>query len=287
MRYVIRLSYDGTSLSGWQVQASGRGTVQGALKGALRTLLHEDVGVTGAGRTDAGVNAIGYVAHFDLAAPLSMEAGQFCYKLNAITPPSIVIHSVEPADGDFHARFTACSREYTYFLHRKRDPFVAHYSYYLRIPLDVERMNRAAVYLLGTHDFSCFEKTGSDNVSSVCTLTEARWETYVPSHVSLLRYPAEEGDYLFFRVRANRFLRNMVRAIVGSLIEVGRGRQEPEWILTLLDGGGSRSDAGESVPGHALFLSGVDYPAASGEAPSVTSGEASSVIPSEAKESFL
>lgn len=261
MRYLLRLSYDGTALSGWQVQASGRGTVQGALESALRTLLREDVGVTGAGRTDAGVNAIGYVAHFDLSAPLSMEAGQLCYKLNAITPPSIVIHSIEPVSGDFHARFTACSREYTYFLHRNRDPFVEAYSYYLRIPLDVERMNRAAQLLLGTHDFSCFEKTGSDNVSSVCTITEAVWVPYTPTHVDLMHYPgAGEGDYLYFRVRANRFLRNMVRAIVGSLIEVGRGREEPEWILSLLDGGGTRCDAGESVPGHALFLSGVDYP---------------------------
>ena len=260
MRYVIRLSYDGTALSGWQIQASGRGTVQGALESALSTLLHEEVGVTGAGRTDAGVNAIGYVAHFSTSAPLSLETGQLCYKLNAITPPSIVIHSIEPVPETFHARFAACSREYCYFLHRQRDPFVEHYSYFLRIPLDVERMNRAARYLIGTHDFSCFEKTGSDNVSSVCTLTEARWESYVPTHVSLMHYPSAEGDYLFFRVRANRFLRNMVRAIVGSLIEVGRGRREPEWILTLLDGGGTRSDAGESVPGHALFLSGVDYP---------------------------
>lgn len=260
MRYVIRLSYDGTALSGWQVQASGRGTVQGCLESALQTLLKEKVGVTGAGRTDAGVNAIGYVAHFDVSAPLSMEAGDLCYKLNAITPPQIVIHSVAPASDDFHARFTACSREYTYFLHRKRDPFVAAYSYYLRIPLDIEKMNRAAQYLLGTHDFSCFEKTGSDNVSSICTLTEARWEAYTPTHVGLMGFPAAEGDYLFFRVRANRFLRNMVRAIVGSLLEVGRGRQEPEWILSLLDGGGTRCDAGESVPGHALFLSGVDYP---------------------------
>ena len=124
----------------------------------------------------------------------------------------------------------------------------------------VEKMNAAAQYLLGTHDFSCFEKTGTDNVSSVCTVTGARWAPYTPTHVSLLHYPAEEGDYLYFRVTANRFLRNMVRAIVGSLIEVGRGRREPEWIASLLDGGGDRGDAGESVPGHALFLSGVGYP---------------------------
>lgn len=259
MRYLLRLSYDGTGLSGWQVQPNGT-TVQGCLESALWTLLGEDVDVTGAGRTDAGVNAVGYVAHFETDSPMPTEAGDFLYKLNAITPPEIVIHALEPADPDFHARFSACRREYTYFLNRKRDPFVAEYSYYLRIPLDVEKMNRAAQYLLGTHDFSCFEKTGSDNLSSVCTLTEAHWEVYTPTHVSVLHYPASEGDYLYFRVVANRFLRNMVRAIVGSLIEVGRGRHEPEWIRELVEGGGTRSDAGESVPGHALFLSGVGYP---------------------------
>lgn len=259
MRYQLKLSYDGTAFSGWQVQPAQK-TVQGCLETALRTLLKEEIGVTGAGRTDAGVHAIGYVAHFDTSAPLSTGAGDFIYKLNAITPPGIVIHSIREVPAEFHARFTANEREYTYFLHRKRDPFVAEYSYFLRIPLDVEKMNAAAQYLLGTHDFSCFEKTGTDNVSSVCTVTGARWAPYTPTHVSLLHYPVEEGDYLYFRVTANRFLRNMVRAIVGSLIEVGRGRREPEWIASLLDGGGDRGDAGESVPGHALFLSGVGYP---------------------------
>ena len=259
MRYRLELSYDGTGLSGWQIQPADK-TVQGFLEAALKTLLREEIGVTGAGRTDAGVNAIGYVAHFDTAAPLPMGAGDLLYKLNAITPPQIVIHSLCEAPSDFHARFTANEREYTYFLHRRQDPFVADHSYYLRIPLDVEKMNAAAQYLLGTHDFSCFEKTGSDNVSPVCTVTFAQWSAYTPTHVSLLHYPAKEGDYLMFRVSANRFLRNMVRAIVGSLLEVGRGKQPPEWILSLLDGGGSRSDAGESVPGHALFLSHVGYP---------------------------
>ena len=259
MRYRLELSYDGTTLNGWQIQPSGK-TVQGFLEAALKTLLREDVGVTGAGRTDAGVNAIGYVAHFDTAAPLPMGAGDFLYKLNAITPPEIVIHSLCEVADDFHARFTANEREYSYFLHRRQDPFVDDYSYYLRIPLDVEKMNAAAQYLLGTHDFSCFEKTGSDNVSPICTVTSALWTAYTPSHVSLLHYPAQEGDYLMFRVTANRFLRNMVRAIVGSLLDVGRGKREPEWIRELIEGGGARSDAGESVPGHALFLSKVGYP---------------------------
>jgi tRNA pseudouridine38-40 synthase len=120
-------------------------------------------------------------------------------------------------------------------------------------------MNRAAESLLGTHDFSCFEKTGGSNKTSVCTVTEARWESYVPDHVRLMGFPAEEGDYLVFRISADRFLRNMVRAIVGTLLEVGRGRRSVESVAALLDGGATRSDAGESVPGNALFLSGVEY----------------------------
>ena len=122
----------------------------------------------------------------------------------------------------------------------------------------MERMNSAARHLLGTHDFSCFEKKGSDNRTSVCTVYEAIWETYVPAHVAVMGFPCHSGDYMVFRIRADRFLRNMVRAIVGSLVDVGRGKREPEWIAELMTSG-SRGDAGGSVPGHALFLSGIDY----------------------------
>ena len=119
-------------------------------------------------------------------------------------------------------------------------------------------MNKAAEHLLGEHDFSCFEKVGGNNTTSVCTVTEAVWKTYAPMHADMLGYPAEEGDYIVFRIRANRFLRNMVRAIVGSLIEVGRGRKDPSWIAELIRNG-SRSDAGSSVPGKALFFTGAEY----------------------------
>ena len=112
--------------------------------------------------------------------------------------------------------------------------------------------------MLGEHDFSCFEKVGGNNTTSICTVTEARWDTYKPQHSDMLGYPYQEGDYIVFTVRANRFLRNMVRAMVGSLIEVGRGKQEPEWIARLIESG-SRSDAGMSVPGKALFFCGASY----------------------------
>jgi tRNA pseudouridine38-40 synthase len=119
-------------------------------------------------------------------------------------------------------------------------------------------MNQAAEYLKGEHDFSCFEKTGGNNQTSICTVTEASWTTYRPVHAEMMGYPCQEGDYIVFRICANRFLRNMVRAVVGSLIEVGRGKREPEWIKELIEKG-TRSDAGSSVPGNALFFTGATY----------------------------
>jgi tRNA pseudouridine38-40 synthase len=129
----------------------------------------------------------------------------------------------------------------------------------MRHRLDLDKMNRAAAYLLGEHDFSCFEKVGGNNTTSICTIKEAGWHIYRPTHMELMKYPYTEGDYIVFRIKANRFLRNMVRAIVGSLIEVGSEKKEPEWIASLV-ANGTRSDAGSSVPGHALFFSGAEYP---------------------------
>ncbi len=255
MRYSITLSYDGASFCGWQVQNNAP-SIQGCLQDALRTLLNEEITVTGAGRTDTGVNAVGYVAHFDTSADL--DAPQFGYKLNAILPSSIRIHEISPIREDFHARFDAVRRSYAYFLHRGKDPFAGAFSWRCPYPLDVEEMNRAAQMILGTRDFSCFEKTGSDNKTSICTVTQARWETYEPDHVRLLGYPASEGDFLVFRISADRFLRNMVRAVVGTLVEIGRGRHPAEWMQEVLDSG-DRSVAGESVPGNALFLTEVKY----------------------------
>ena len=258
MRYSITLSYNGSAFSGWQIQ-KGAPSIQETLEKALSTLLSEEISVTGAGRTDAGVNAVGYVAHFDSERAVDAVSGaDFCYKLNAILPVSIRVHSILPATPEFHARFDAVSREYTYFLHRTKDPFAEGYSLWYGYPnLDFALMNELAQELLGTHDFSCFEKTGGNNKTSICTVTEARWVQYVPTHVSVLGYPSD--GYWYFRITANRFLRNMVRAVVGSLLDVGRGRHDAAWFRALL-ASGTRSDAGESVPAHALFLSRIDYP---------------------------
>ena len=257
MRYIIRLSYNGGKLCGWQIQPNGA-TVQGELEKALQTLLGMPVPVTGAGRTDSGVNAVNYIAHFELPEDKQFDAAQIHYKLNAILPREVAVHEVSVAEDGFHARFDARSREYHYFIHFVKDPFCEKFSYRMRYPLDMEKMNEAAAYLLGEHDFSCFEKVGGNNSTSICTVTHAGWEVYRPQHCEMFGYPYSEGDYMVFTVKANRFLRNMVRAMVGSLIEVGRGKQNPSWIASLIESG-SRSDAGMSVPGKALFFCGVSY----------------------------
>ena len=257
MRYKIRLSYDGSAFCGWQIQNNAC-TVQGELEKALSILLGTQVQITGAGRTDSEVNAINYIAHFEVSDEVRFEAAQLCYKLNAMLPHEISVHEVSPASEEFHARFDAKQREYHYFIHFRKDPFYEKFSYRMRYPLDIEKMNEAAKLLLGEHDFSCFEKVGGNNATSICTITEAAWSTYVPDHAKMMGYPCQTGDYIVFKIRANRFLRNMVRAIVGSLIEVGNGKKEPQWIADLI-ANGSRSDAGSSVPGKALFFTGAEY----------------------------
>jgi len=257
MRYAIKLSFNGSAFCGWQKQSNAV-SVQEELSKALTVLLGGKTDAVGAGRTDTGVNATNYIAHFDAPEELASEAAHICYKLNAILPKEIAVHEILPAEDDFHARFSARSREYRYFIHRVKDPFAENFSWFCRYPLDMGKMNEAASFLLGQHDFSCFEKKGGGNSTSICTVYETAWETYMPDHCRLCAFPYSEGDYMVFRIRANRFLRNMVRAVVGTLVDVGRGRKDPSWVKGLIDGG-TRSDAGESVPGKALFFTGVKY----------------------------
>ena len=264
MRYKITLSYNGASFCGWQRQR-GAPSVQETLENALSTLLGQPVQVTGAGRTDTGVSAIDYVAHFDVGEVL--DADYIACKLNAILPAQTAVSELVPAAEGFHARFDAKSRSYTYFLHRCKNPFLADRSYFYAYPgLDFDLMNRAAALLTGTHDFSCFQKTGSDAKTSICTVSEAFWMQYSPTLSP--GSPLPGCNYWYFRITADRFLRNMVRAIVGTLLEVGRGKRSLEDFAALIlpeDGGtpapsGSRrSLAGESVPGHALFLTEIKY----------------------------
>ncbi len=256
MRYGILLTYLGDGFSGWQSQPKTK-TVQGSLEQALGTLLGGNVAVTGAGRTDSGVSAVNYVAHFDSQVPL-LDLGQMCYKLNAILPSGIVVHDILPEDGEFHARFSARSRTYKYLVHRTKDPFLDGRSWRCWYPMDIAAMNEAGKYLLGTHDFRCFEKVGGNNKTDICTVTGAEWSTWIPSHVSLLGYPCGKEDYLVFTITADRFLRNMVRAIVGTMIEIGGGKKPASWMGEVMESH-DRHAAGQSVPACGLYLAKVEY----------------------------
>ena len=244
MRYILTLSYDGSSFCGWQIQPSAP-TVQSCVQDALSKLLGKDISVTGAGRTDTGVNAINYVLHFD-SDPLPYDTSLFIYKLNAILPKEVVINKIIPVEESMHARFSAKSRTYKYYLHTVKDPFSNSYSYYYPFhKLDFEKMNSAAKHFIGTKDFSSLQKAHSQTKSAICTVTEAGWVS------------TDEHHHIF-TVTANRFLRNMVRAMVGSLLAVGSGKEAPEWIAKMLEAK-DRCKAGNSVPGNALFLTKIEY----------------------------
>ena len=243
MRFFAKVSYNGERYSGWQKQPNAV-AVQEILEDALTKALGYPVALTGAGRTDAGVSASGYFAHFDYPFQIKEHAA-LLYKINAILPADIVAHFIAEAGPEAHARFDATSRSYRYLVHTEKDPFAWH-SFYCKFPLDVEAMNLAAAHLLGSHDFSCFEKVGADNKTSVCNVTHARWT-------------ATDATHLRFDITADRFLRNMVRAIVGTLLDVGRGKIFADDIPGLLESR-DRSAAGQSVPGEPLMLCGITYP---------------------------
>ncbi len=244
MRLFVQLSYDGSCFCGWQSQPNVP-SVQDEMERALSIAFGEPVTVVGAGRTDTGVNARSFIAHFDIAAWPPEESARLLRKINAILPPAIVAEAFYRVADNAHARFDAVSRTYRYYIHTVKDPFARH-SCRLWYTPDVEAMNRAAEPLLGRHDFSSFEKTGGANKTDICTVTEARWEVLDPAH-------------MVFTITADRFLRNMVRATVGTLLEVGRGRRAPEWVAGVLEAR-DRCLAGQSVIGEALFLEEIRYP---------------------------
>ena len=252
MRYFIQLSYDGTGYHGWQVQPNGV-SVQEVLQKALSTLLRQPTEVTGAGRTDAGVHASMMVAHFDWPAAhegegceeAPLDCTQLTYKLNRLLPPDVAVQAVRPVGPEMHARFSATRRTYHYYIHTRKDPFLRGYSWQVNVPLDFALMNEAAQVLLEYSDFTSFSKTGTDVKTNICQLTEARWEQLKP------------GEWRF-TVSANRFLRNMVRAIVGTLVEVGRHRMTISQMRHAIEAKDRQRD-GESVPGHALYLTNIEY----------------------------
>lgn len=241
-RYLLRVSYDGTAYHGWQIQPNGI-SIEEQIEKSISTLLQQPIDIVGAGRTDAGVHSRNMAAHFDYEGDL--DAAQLAYRLNRMLPRDIAILSCEQVADDLHARFSATSRRYHYYIHTSKDPFLRHYSCELHYPLDFNAMNEAASHLLDVEDFAAFCKSNTDVKTTLCDVTEARWIQDSPSS-------------WHFVITANRFLRNMVRAVVGTLIEVGRGR------LTIDDfdavvAGKQRTAAGESMPGNALFLEDVTY----------------------------
>ena len=242
-RYFITFSYDGTHYHGWQIQPNAN-TVQQELQRALSTLLRKEIEVVGAGRTDTGVHARKMAAHFEWdGSPI--DSAQTVYRLNRILPRDIAVIDVYPVSEDMHARFSAISRTYHYYIHTRKDPFERHYSMQINYPLDFDKMNEAAKYFLQHEDYAAFCKAGGDNKTTICHVTQAKWVKTSPTT-------------WYFEITANRFLRNMVRAVVGTLIDVGRGKISMERFLDILQKG-TRSDAGESMPGNALFLEDVSY----------------------------
>ena len=242
MRRFIQLSYDGAAYHGWQKQPNAR-SVQQTLQEALSMLLQTDIEVVGAGRTDAGVSARMMVAHFETDKACDNE--QLVYKLNKLLPHDIAVQRIWEVPDEMHARFSATSRTYHYYIHTRKDPFVRQYSWLVTFPLDFARMNEAASRLPDFEDFTSFSKVNTDTKTNLCNVTEARW--------------TQEGENTWrFTITANRFLRNMVRAIVGTLIEVGRGRMTVDEFCQVIEQR-NRCSAGDSVPGHALFLVDVSY----------------------------
>lgn len=242
MRIFLWLSFDGTAYHGWQIQPNGM-SVQGKVQQCLSTLLSQPIAVTGAGRTDAGVHARTMVCHFDIDREL--DADQLCYRLNRILPRDISCGRAEHVSDEMHARFSAKRRTYRYFIHTRRDPFLRHYSVETHWKLDFTLMNEAAQWLTTQDDFKAFCKAGADNKTTFCQVTTAQWVSTSPTT-------------WYFEIAANRFLRNMVRAVVGTLFEVGRHRMTLEQFHEVV-ATGTRSDAGESMPAHGLFLWDIEY----------------------------
>lgn len=241
MRYFIELAYKGTRYHGWQYQPDAV-SVQETLNKALSVLLKKEIDVVGAGRTDTGVHAKKMYAHFDFETEI--DAPKLVYKLNSFLPKDIVVFNLIQVHDDAHARFDATKRTYEYHIHTFKDAFETDGSWLHQLPLDVDKMNEACQILFKHNDFECFSKTHSDVRTFNCVIFEAHWQ--------------QEGNKLVFTIAADRFLRNMVRAIVGTMINVGLGKitlSDFEAIIESKD----RGKAGFSVPAHGLYLTQIEY----------------------------
>ncbi|NNE55158.1 MAG: tRNA pseudouridine(38-40) synthase TruA [Flavobacteriales bacterium] len=241
MRYFTEISYKGTQYSGWQIQENAN-TVQAEFNKALSVLLKTETDSMGCGRTDAGVHALGMVAHFDAAKELEAD---FLYKLNALLPKDISIREIRAVKSEAHARFDAISRSYRYLIHDHKDPFSNHDSYFFNKALDLEAIDRAVEIIKNQKDFEAFSKVHTEVNHFNCDIFEAKWERSETGHV--------------FHIRADRFLRGMVRTIVGTLLDVGEGKTSPDQVKEILESK-DRKLAGRSVPAHGLYILKADYP---------------------------
>lgn len=242
-RYFLFLSYDGSAYHGWQVQP-GKITIQEKTEEALEVILQEEIKTTGAGRTDAGVHARVFTAHFNSIRDDLAGNDNIIFRLNTFLPGDISVRDILAVSSKTHARFDALSRTYRYYISQKKDPFLKDFTYYRYGVLDIEAMNKASSLLLKHEDFTSFSKVHTQVKTKLCKVYEAGWTV--------------DGDLLVFRIRANRFLRNMVRAIVGSMLDIGTGKIPPEHIEHILQAE-NRSSAGISAPASGLFLEDIEY----------------------------
>ena len=243
-RYFIFISYKGTSYHGWQLQPNSI-TVQKILDNALSVVLSEDINTTGAGRTDTGVHALFFCAHFDSRYPDLCARENLLFRLNRFLPQDISVNAVRKVVPDGNARFSAVSRTYKYYISRTKDPFLTSSSWFLHGDIDIETMNKACTILLRHHDFTSFSKLHSGSKSNICKIYHAYWE--------------EDKSRLVFTIKADRFLRNMVRAIVGTMIETGFGKLTPDEFDAIIVAR-DRCRAGTSAPAKGLFLTDIEYP---------------------------
>lgn len=242
LRYFIKLAYNGTHFHGWQSQPNAK-TVQETLEKALSLLFKTSIQLVGAGRTDSGVHATEMFAHFDF--PDLLDSDFWVPKLNSYLPKDIVIYNILCVQADAHARFDATSRTYEYYINSLKDVFLNDQSWYHHHPLDLEKMNEAAAYLLNYSDFECFSKTNTDVFTYNCKISQAFWQ--------------KKDNQLLFTITADRFLRNMVRAIVGTLVNIGQGKMEVTQMKTIIESK-NRSEAGFSAPALGLYLTQIKYP---------------------------
>ena len=241
IRYFIQLSYAGTNYSGWQVQPNGI-SVQQILNEKISLKLGFPVELTGAGRTDAGVHASHFMAHFDSIKKLNSS---FIDEINRFLPHDIAIQNITKVTPEAHARFSALNRTYKYQISRIKNPFLFEFFHYYQGQLDIEKMNKAAGCLLKTNDFTSFSKLHGNNKTNICNVTKAVWE--------------QENDILFFTISADRFLRNMVRAIVGTLLDVGKGKLTLKDFKSIIENK-DRQKASSSAPAKGLCLTHIEYP---------------------------